>query len=148
MNNLWSIITFAVILLLASGVLIWRHLQARREINADELDEREVDYLRRQFRRRMQTSAMMAVVGVALLIGIWINALNSPLVAILYWLAVVLVVCWIALLAFADLISTRMYYRQEKNIHDREYAKLTADLKRLRRETKVESNGDDENANE
>ncbi len=144
MTNTWSIITFAVILLIASGVLIWRHLQSRRALNTDELDEREIDYLRRQFRRRMQTSAMLAIVGVALLIGIWINALNSPLVVVLYWLGVVLIVCCIALLAFADLISTRTYYRHEQNIQDREYAQLTADLKRLRRETKVESNGEEE----
>ena len=106
--DFWSVFFFSLFLLIcaaglmASHVRTWRRFQQRRE----QLNPREFDYRRRQFRRRMQSTAMLAILAVALLAGHWITADRvRPLVFSVYWGSVLLVVLWVGLLAVVALGS-------------------------------------------
>ena len=55
-----------------------------------------------------------------------------------YWGMVLTVVAWMALLALADLVSTRLYFAQVREHYRVEEMRLKIDLERLRR---TRSNG-------
>ena len=131
---LWSSILVAVSVLLASGVLIhshqraWRTLQQRRS----QLDPNEFDFRRRQLRRRSQTSAMLGLVGIGMLIGrLLIVWPAPPLVVVVFWGGVMLLVVWLALLAVADIVSTRLYFSRLRQNYLVQQARLRAQLRRM-----------------
>jgi hypothetical protein len=108
---------FSLSLLLVSGVLMFMHWRSWKTLQREERSPVELDYRRRQFRRRMMASGMIGVVGIVLFIGMalfmgpeslipWINDL---MVIIIYWFAVVLITLWMILLAFVDVWATRQY---------------------------------------
>jgi len=134
--EVWSCVLVALVALLAAGGLMHSHLRTWRTVQqrATELDPKEVDYRRRQFRRRMQTSAMLAVVGVGILVGWLLIVFRAPpLVTVVFWSGVMLLVVWLVVLATADMISTRYYYSRLKQDYLVEQARLQAELRRIER---------------
>ncbi|MEO8495555.1 MAG: hypothetical protein ABI614_10835 [Planctomycetota bacterium] len=127
---MWSHLVFAALLLVASGILLWVHARVWRICRSEVLDESELDFRRRQFRRRMQASAMIGVVGIAVAVSLTIT--DSMMTAIL-WLAVLSLVVWMLLLASADMASSYYYYYQLRAKHTAEHASLQAQLERIRR---------------
>jgi hypothetical protein len=106
-----------------------------------ESPQAEFDYRRRQFRRRMQASAMIGIVGLALFAGIafflgreslvpWVE---DVVVILVYWFAVLLVTAWMFLLAFVDMWATRRYLTRICEDDLMEQTRLHADLVRRRR---------------
>ena len=62
--DIWSsLLTSALLLLAALGLMYWHVLSWRRAELAD-LAAGELDFYRRQFRRRIQTSAMLGILAV------------------------------------------------------------------------------------
>jgi hypothetical protein len=105
-----STLLFSLFLIAASGGLLFVHWRRWKEHRADELPAAEIEYLRRQFRRRMQASGMIGIVGFALIVGdTFIPWMNDPVVTAGFWIGVVLVTVWIALLAIVDLLAARLY---------------------------------------
>ena len=137
--DLSSAIFVSALLLLAAGGLMVSHVRTWRAFQREPLDPREFDYRRRQFRRRMQTSAMLAVVAAAVFIGhlltLW---LESWMFAVVFWGAVMLVLCWVGLLAAADVWATKHHFGRLRDECLVEQAKLQAELRRLQA---VQSNG-------
>ena len=127
---MWSNIVFGAFLIAFAAVMLARHRAAWQAASEDELGEQEHDYLRRQYRRRLQASAMIGLVGIAVVVGIWFT---DTVAAAVYWGAVALVVCWIGLLAVADLISTRMYFHSVRKGQLEEQAALQTELDRIKR---------------
>lgn len=113
-------VAFAVVLAGLSAALVWWHLASWRALRETDLDPEEFDYRRRQFRRRMQTSLMLGAVGVAILIGSRISPQAHPSLFVFYWWGVGLLVIWVALLAVADMISTRQYIGRLRSRYQRE----------------------------
>ena len=72
---------------------------------------------------------MIAFVGVAVVGSVWIR---DPTYALAYWGCVAMVVVWMGLLAFADLVSTRIYFAQLRREQLSEHASLRAELQRIR----------------
>jgi hypothetical protein len=81
--------------------------------NDTELAEFDRVHLYRRFRRRMQTSGLLVLLGLLLAIGgTLIPWQNFGQVAQLgYWLGVLIITFWVILLAFGDLLSTRVHSR-------------------------------------
>lgn len=78
----------------------------------------------------MQTSAMLGLLAVALLVG---PLLTGPLLLVLgFWAAVLLVVCWVGLLAAVDIWATRHHFSRLRHTYLVEEAKLHAEIRRLR----------------
>ena len=124
-NYLIPIFFFAV-----ACVLLWTHSrtwQASRHCP----DPEERDYRRRQYRRRMQTSGLLAGAAVALLVGQWIPEAVPRTFRILFWGGVVLVVFWVILLALADMVAIYHYYGRLRTSYLVERAKLQAQLRRV-----------------
>ena len=133
MGELWPIAGVSLVLLLAAlGLLGW-HIRAWESFRGRQADAAEYNYRRRQFRRRVQTSAMLGLVAVALGLGMpltkWVAALWFGLA---YWLVVVLLVVWMVLLALIDAWSSRIYYGRLRHQSRLEEIKLQAEIRRLR----------------
>ena len=123
-----SVIVATVLILFGAGQ-IFLHIRTWREARRVDMDTKERDYRWRQFRRRIQTSAMLVLLGVALPVGQWIA--GPPWVILTYWGAVVLLVLWLALLALADMIATKYYFGRVRQHYMLEEVKLQAELRRL-----------------
>ena len=121
----------ALILCLSAAALIFWHIRTWRALQSEPLGPRERDFRRRQYRRRMQTSAMLGVLGAAIFVGqllmLWIH---SRLFFAIYWGGVLLLVLWMALLALADIVATQFHYSREKTENVIERAKLQAEIRR------------------
>lgn len=138
-DDFWLSLGFAIILLAASAGMLWSHVHTWRRFQSLSLEPREHDFRRRQFRRRMQSSAMLGLLAVAILLGQWITSPPFPRVApLIFWGVVLLLVLWMGLLAAADLIATRFYYRRLRDGYLVEQARLQAELRRVQ---KTLSNG-------
>jgi len=111
------------------------HLRAwrRAQDTAGKTDAKELNYRRRQLRRRMQSTAMLGGLAVALAVGNWLTVDRvGPLVFAVYWGCVVLVVLWVMLLAAADVVSTKHHFGHIRDGQRIEKAQLEAELRRIR----------------
>ena len=126
---MWSSILFGVTLLVLCGLMLFWHARAWEHASHADLDEPALDFFRRQYRRRKQASAMIGVVGLAVIGGIWIS---EPILFVAHWVAVTVVVFWMGILALADLVSTRFYYAQLRQENLTVQASLRAELERTR----------------
>lgn len=128
----------AAIILLAAVMMIshWRTWQANRWQSADEAEQ---VYQRRRFRRRMQTSALLALVGVALIAGQKISPRLWPTTYVLFWCGVMLMLFWVVLLAGADVAATRVHVGRLHRQRAAERSRLQAELLRMKRERKQQA---------
>lgn len=122
------LVTVAGLFLLRHNVRNWR-LQK----SDPELDHFERRHLYKRFRRRVQTSATVACLGVAIALGGTVPLLQqNPLVTTIYWSVVILVTLWVILQALGDMLTTTAHSRaalariREKQ---RELARQVAELK-------------------
>ncbi len=127
--------TFLVgLLLIALSVgLVWSHFKMRRMA---------VDP--RQFRRRMLTSGLMGLLGLALVVGKFIIAAAQPLLFILFWLAVLAMAALLGLSGLVDWLATRSAVRRRGQITAAEMNRLNAELAQAQsrpREHVHQSNG-------
>ena len=131
----WSSLVVCVAMVGAALWLIHVHWEHWQEAEADtSLSDRDRDHLKRRHRRRMQTSTMFGVVGIAILAG-RLFPLDEPSVpSLLYWTGVLLLVLWMALLAMADIVATRVHFNVQRRKTEGERARLEAKLRRFERE--------------
>ena len=127
---MWSNLVFAAFLLATSAGLLGWHVLSWRGVLRLERDEREIAFLRRQYRRRVQASALIGLIGMAVAGGTWVP---GPLPAALYWTGVFLAVLWLTLLALADMASSRAHYSKLHSQQLADNAVLKAQLDQLRR---------------
>lgn len=130
MELLSTAIVSGVLLLLAAMLMIL-HMRAWRRAKQQAADVAELDYRSRQFRRRMQTSALLGLLALGIMFG---SIIRGPwwFVA-LYWLGVLLMLAWVALLALADVVATKLYFGRLRAQYLVEQAKLQLQLRRARR---------------
>ena len=103
----------------------WRVAKADAQRDAEQL---RFDWL--QFRRRMQSSGMIGLVGLGMVVGQFILA---PLLLVGFWTAIIGLLVWIVLLALADTLATKQHFSRvrHKNLaeHAREHAALQQQLR-------------------
>lgn len=134
--ELWSSILVGLLLVFAAACFVRWHANAWRALGerASELDVEEIDFRRRQLRRRTQTSAMLGLVGIGMLVGRLLLVWRAhPTVILLFWGGVVLLVLWLGLLAVADMVATRFYFGRLRQNCLVEQARLRAQLRRVER---------------
>jgi hypothetical protein len=130
--GIWTTGAISLLLLLGSGVLMVSHVRAWRAARSADLDGEERTFRRRQFQRRIQTSAMLAVLAVALLAGEMITGwVESYWLKLVYWGAMLLLVGWLALLAVADIVATHYHFSRLRQSYLLEQTRLKAELRRL-----------------
>ncbi len=130
MLEFWASLGFSLFLLIAAaGLIVW-HLKAWKTASGIKQDAKQLDYYWRQFRRRMQCSAMLVLLGVAVFVGQWIT--SPPLLAVLFWGGTLLIAAWLALLAVTDIIVTVHHFQGLRADCLIEQAKLKAEAKRIK----------------
>jgi len=126
-----SVVLVSALLVAVSVGMMVLHVRTWRTFRQQELDEEDFDYRRRQYRRRMQTSAMLGLLAIALSVGhVLIEWVHSDWFAIIFWGITMLVACWVGLLALVDLWATKHHFGR---LHHRclvEQAELQAELRR------------------
>jgi hypothetical protein len=127
-----SVIIVSSFLVLATVVLMISHVRAWRGFQREDLTEEELDFRRRQFRRRMQTSGMLGLMAVAVAVGyfliIWFR---SGWLALLFGIVLIAMVCWIGLLAIVDVWATKHHFSRMRDRCIVEQAKLRAEINRM-----------------
>jgi hypothetical protein len=122
------------------GMMVW-HVRAWRTIQQQQLAADEFTYRRRQFRRRIQISAMLGLLAIALSAGHFLVFwMHSNWFELAYWTVTLLVACWLGLLALADMSATRQHFARQEDRNLLEQVKLDAEARRLAAET-GEGNG-------
>lgn len=126
--NIWHAGLIALLLLLAAGVMMFIHVRTWHTVRQQDSSSNEVNYYRRQFRRRMQSSAMLGLLGVALFIG---QLITRPILEIAFWGVTLILVVWLGLLAGVDIIATRYHFGRLRRNYLIEQVKLQAELRRI-----------------
>jgi len=146
--ELWSSILVGLLLIFAAGCFVRWHVSAWRALGerASQLDVEEIDFRRRQLRRRTQTSVMLGLVGIGMLVGRLLIVWRAhPTLILLFWGGVVLLVLWLGLLAVADMVATRYYFGRLRQSCLVEQARLRAQLRRMER-TRGNGQADEESS--
>lgn len=123
---------FPMSLVVLSTVLLALHVRKWRRLEEYVEDDEQQHFYRRQLRRRLQASAMIGLLGIAIAGGMAIPWQHWPLAFAFYWLLVILVTFWIALLALADMSHSRAYVNRLNREHRIKRAELEAQLARFR----------------
>ena len=149
--ELWLTIAVGVALSATAAGLMVSHARTwqRFEGSGKAADPKERVYRRRQFRRRVQTSALLGLLAVALVAGHWVSSPPwRPWAFAVYWGLVLLVVAWVALLALVDLVSTRLYFGRIQQHYRLEQTRLKAELERMKDEGRRMNNEEQKMNNE
>ena len=120
------------VIALGAGLLVshwrtWRRMQGQLAAG----DEQR--HFRRRFLRRLQTSALLTLAGVGLIVGQLIPPRNWPSLFVFFWCAVALLLLWVVLLALADAAATRAYVARLLQKRNAERSALEQELVRLKR---------------
>jgi Na+/H+ antiporter NhaD/arsenite permease-like protein len=133
--SLWM----CVLLVTASLWMMRLHIRTWREARAEESREaHELNYRRRQFHRRMQTSGILGLLGIAILVGYFVAPPLPIVVVAVYWASVLLMVAWMLVLACFDAVSTQMYFNRVQRRNESQQALLEAKLSRIQKEALAE----------
>ena len=128
-------VAVGITLILVAALLIASHLRAWRTADHGGLREAEREFHVRRFRRRLQASVLLGVVGILILGDLGMERFfKEDLLRLLYWCGVVVLLLWLLLLAGGDWLASRAYYSREWNRLQVERSSLQADVVRLKRE--------------
>lgn len=120
-------------LLALSGALIDAHRRAWHAAQSSaELSDSARRYARAQYRRRMQASGMIGVLGV--LIGIWPVVPRQPAALMFYLGALLTGWAWIMFLAMLDFFATRHHYRRLRSEQMAAHLELVLEMQASKRQ--------------
>lgn len=94
--------------------------------------EKELQFLKRQAFRRMQTGGLAAIVGASMLVGLYVPARELPGLWAGAWLAVLFFSAWTALLALVDATSTWLHYSSDGGKAEAEKILLEYQIRKMR----------------
>ncbi|HUY92339.1 MAG TPA: hypothetical protein VMV10_26595 [Pirellulales bacterium] len=132
-SNLVTLVLFpGAVIALGLGLMI-SHVRSWRRNQGQFAAGDERRYYRRRFLRRVQTSAMLALAGLALIVGQLIPPHVWPSLFVFFWCGVALLLAWVVVLALADAAATRAYVGRLRRQRTAERSQLEQELMRLRR---------------
>lgn len=137
MNEIKASLTLGIaLILLAVWLIRWHWAAWGRHRDLPQGDDRERRHYRLQFRRRIQVSVLLIVLGAMIPIGDWLMVQRRNILGVtIFWIAVLALALWIMLLAAIDWLSTRMYIRATRATLSglaRKQRELEAEAERLR----------------
>ena len=129
---------FGIALFALGLAFLRRHRRTWQTRQADRtLDEGERAFYGRQYRRRMLTSGLIALLGVLIPLGdLLFERKPAPAAALpltLYWICVLLIVLWVLLLGVVDLFATGIYAKDEMSRVRAEKAALERQIEEIRK---------------
>lgn len=136
---MWSTILFAACLIATSSGLVLWHVLAWRRVDHGGLADVDERFYRNQFRRRLQASAMLGLVGLLALADLWIEDVVGRAVL---WCVILLIVLWTLLLAGSDWLASRLHFDKLISANAVEQALLRREIEKFRREQDAQAGGD------
>ena len=140
-------VVVGLVLVITAVLMMRAHRRAWQRQQVDPgLNEWERQRLQVRFRRRMQTSGLIGVLGVVVPLGdiLFMSNEKFPVVGPVYWVVVLMLGFWLLLLGLGDLawvrVDSRMARNELKQLGQKR-AELEAEVARLQRHR---SNGDHE----
>lgn len=138
MNNDWILSAAVGVSLLTLGVsLVRSHIRTWRKQQDDAtLEDGEHLHLRKRFRRRVQASGLIALLGATIPFGDIALPLilpQNPMAFAIYWSCVLLVTMWVILLGFADMLATSSHARVALNRVQRKQRALHEQIAEIKR---------------
>ncbi len=124
-----------IALVLFGGWLISCHWRSWQKTKRDEaLSPEDYRHYARQFRRRMQASGLVLLIGILVPVGDWGIQWKrgDAVLATVYWLAVLGLTCWVLVLALGDMLSTHSHSRIAMSRIRRSQQELEREVERLR----------------
>ena len=126
---MFTVYATSLLLIGLSGVLLDIHRRSWRVAQRDvSLSERDRRFAQAQYRRRMQASAIIGVLGAA--IGVWPLVPLRPWPMVLYAASLAGACLCILLLAAIDVLATRQNYARLRNEQLASQVKLARELSR------------------
>lgn len=119
------------VLALAVGLLSW-HVHCWRVARRKPEPPDELKFLWRQTRRRIQAAALLALVGVAMVVGQLIPPREWPSLFVWFWCCISFVVVWVGVLAMADMVASMRHVDSLKRQRRVARAVLEAEMARAR----------------
>jgi len=113
MDN-WQTAGVVGIVLSGLGVLLMRSHQKAWRLQRDDaaLDAHDQAYYQRRYRRRMQTSGLILLLGLLLPLGAGLMVWKVDVVlTTCYWIGVLLLTAWVAVMGVGDLVATGVHTR-------------------------------------
>ncbi|MGE0607382.1 MAG: hypothetical protein AB7O62_09835 [Pirellulales bacterium] len=131
------------VFLIAAG-LLWWHQREWHQANARPLDDADRLFHARRYRRRMQASGMLALIGVALAGGQSMDIRQNPSLYVYFWFGVIGLVLWACALALADALSTHLHAARGLRQHQITRAQLAAEIARYQQQKGDQPPADDQ----
>lgn len=126
----WVYLVPLAIFAVAAGLLFWQRSAWRSQ--QQDCDEGDLEFARGQYRRRTQTSAILAVLALGMCLGQLIPRREQPTLFVLFWAGMLLLLGWMVLLALGDLVIGRQHVARLVRERRMAEAQLHAELDRLR----------------
>lgn len=118
---------FGLFLIALAAAMFFFHRRTQLAAEQETLTQHELRFARLQYRRRVRVCVLLAVVGAAIIAGVY---MTHPVLAACYWMCVVLLVFWIGWLALADLLGSHAHLRELHDDQLAQHAALRAELAR------------------
>ena len=134
-----AVVVVSMTLLGIAGWLIDSHRRAWWVTqNSASLTERERQFARSLYRRRMMASGTIGAVGAA--IGIWpiVQSDRGPWLLAIYTGLLLAACSWIMILAVIDFAATRQYYQRLRREQRAKQVELEAEIAAMREATDAE----------
>ena len=122
--------------LVGLSMMAWHQESWARQREEPGFNQWDLKRLKTRYRRRMQTSGMIVVLGVMLAVGDALIWSQGPLVATIYWIVVIAMGGWLLLLGVGDLLTVRVdskLARDELQRIGQKRAELEAEVEEMRR---------------
>lgn len=131
MNSVvWVYLLPSAVFAVAAGLLFWQRNTWRSQQQG--CLEADLEFARGQFRRRTQTSAILAVLALGMCLGQLIPRREQPTLFVLFWVGMLLLLAWMVLLALGDLVIGRQHVARLVQERRTAESQLQAELDRLR----------------
>ncbi len=132
MHYLQGIASAVVIAGAITFLFVWHH-RTWKARKSESTNENELRFHKLQYRRRLQTTAMMGFLAVMLFVG---NLLEFPgWLGVLYWGTAFFLAVWLIFLGFGDVAATRIQVARSQQALLMECAKLQREINDIRRES-------------
>ena len=139
---MWESFATGLLLSILAFWLMWRNRLDRRERAELPAELLAHDYFVQLDGRRKQINVTLLIIGVALVCG---PLVSGTLMQVIYWVVVMILVCFMGMLALVDLQSSRNFLDELRAEESATCERLETESERLRQDTaKVdpEANGD------
>lgn len=139
-NDFLPALTFGGVLAVLGVVMVVGHVRSWRKQRSDHrLGMTDLDHYAARFRRRMQTSIGVIVIGVLIAAGDIFIWRFGPMASTAFWMTILVFACWIAMLAIGDMTAIKVHSQSTLAHYEASRRALEAELAELRKEAGMDS---------